>query len=103
MGLLGYGLNTSEASSKSKLRQLQVQLRERRHRHSRRSELHDRARGGVEHPRRHDDDDAGRRLDMDYLAVGSMLAVLAPNATPVQRMPAVEDLNFLRDMRRMTR
>jgi hypothetical protein len=103
MGLLGCGLNTGEASPKSKLRQLQVQLCERRYRRSRCTEFHDRARGGVEHPCRHDDDDAGRRLDMNYLAVGSLFAVLPPNATPVQRMPAVEDLNFLRDMRRMTR
>jgi len=40
---------------------------------------------------------------VNYLAVGSLLAVLATYATPVQRVPAVEDLNFLRDMRRMTR
>jgi hypothetical protein len=103
MGLLACGLNTSEASSKSKLGQLQVQLCERWHRRSRCAELHSRARGGVEHPCLHDDDDAWRRLDVNHLAVGALLAVLAPYATPIQRVPAVKDLNFLRDMRRMTR
>ena len=103
MGLLACGLNTGEASSKSKLGQLQVERRERLYRRSRCAEFHGRARDGVEHPCRHDDDDAGRRLDVNHVAVGSLLAVLAPYATLVQRVPAIEDLNFLRDMRRMTR
>jgi hypothetical protein len=103
MEFLACGLNTGEASSKSKLGQLQVQLGERRHRRSRCTEFHGRACGGIEHPYRHDDDDAGRCLDVNDFAVGSLFAVLAPYATPVQRVPAVEDLNFLRDMRRMTR
>lgn len=102
MGLLACGLNTGEASSKSKLGQLQMQLRERLRRRSRCTEFHVRARRRVEHPCRQDDD-AGRRLDVNYLAIGSLLAVLAPYAAPVQRVPAVEDVNFRRDMRRMTR
>ena len=40
---------------------------------------------------------------MNDLAVGAQLAVLAPQASPIQRVPAVEDLNFLPDMGRMTR
>jgi hypothetical protein len=37
------------------------------------------------------------------LAVGALLAVLPPDATPVEGMPAIEDFNFLPDMGRMTR
>ncbi|MGJ7555058.1 hypothetical protein ACSFBI_13735, partial [Variovorax sp. RB3P1] len=36
-------------------------------------------------------------------AVGALLAVLPPDATPVEGMPAIEDFNFLPDMGRMTR
>jgi len=34
---------------------------------------------------------------------GALLAVLTLDALAVQRVPSVEDLDFLRDMRRMTR
>jgi hypothetical protein len=39
---------------------------------------------------------------VNHLTVGSLLAVLTRYSTPVQKVPAVEDLDFLRDMRRMT-
>lgn len=39
---------------------------------------------------------------MHDFSVGAMLAVLAPDAPPVQGMPSVDDLNFLPDMGRMT-
>ena len=39
---------------------------------------------------------------MNHLAIGSLFAVLAPYTAPEQRVPAIEDFNFLRDMRRMT-
>lgn len=79
-----------------------MQICKRQYRRSRCTEFHGRAGGGVEHPCRHDDDDAGSRFDVNHFAVDSLLAVLTPYATPVQRVPAVEDFNFLGDMRRMT-
>ena len=57
----------------------------------------------VEHPGSDNDHDARANLDVDYFAVGALLAEFAPNAPPVQRMPAIEDFNFLTDMGRMTR
>jgi hypothetical protein len=37
-----------------------------------------------------------------YLTAGTLLVVLTSDALPVERVPSVEDLDFLRDMRRMT-
>lgn len=39
---------------------------------------------------------------MNHLTIGSLFAVLTPYTAAVQRVPAIEDFNFLRDMRRMT-
>jgi len=100
-GLAGR-MNTGTASAKSEFGQQQVQLGERLHRRLRQAELHDRACGCVEHPRRHDDDDARRGFDVNDLAVGALLAVLPLHAAAVQRVPAVEDFNLLPDMGRMT-
>ena len=94
--------NTREASSKSLLGQQQVQVCQRAHRCSRRAQFHACAYDGVQHPGGHHDHDARCDLDMNDLAVGALLAVLAPQASPIQRVPAVEDLNFLPDMGRMT-
>ena len=58
---------------------------------------------GVEHPGSDHDHDARINLDVHYLAVGALLAVFAPDATPIQRVPAIEDFDFLPDMGRMTR
>jgi hypothetical protein len=58
---------------------------------------------GVEHPGGDHDHDAWFNLDVDYLAVGALLAIFAPDATSIQRMPAIEDFDFLPDMGRMTR
>jgi hypothetical protein len=58
---------------------------------------------GVEHPASNHDHDAGSNLDVDYFAVGALLAVFAPDAPPIQRVPAIEDFNFSPDMGRMTR
>lgn len=66
------------------------------------AQFHASARRGAQHPGSDHDHDARLDLDVDYLAVGALLAELAPDATPIQRMPAVEDLNFLPDMGRMT-
>ena len=79
-----------------------MQLGQRIHRCSRSTQLHTSAGRGVEHPGSDHDHDAWFDLDVNYLAVGTLLAVLAPDATSIQRVPAVEDLNFLPDMGRMT-
>ena len=90
------------ASPGTTLDQQTVQVGEGRHRHTRRAELHPGAGGRVEHPRRHDRDHAGRRLDVHEATGEAILAVLPPDASPVQRMPAVVNDSFLPDMGRMT-
>lgn len=39
---------------------------------------------------------------MNDFSIGAMLAVLAPQASPVEGVPSVEDLYLLPDMGRMT-
>ena len=90
------------ASPGPTLDQQTVQVGEGRHRHARRAELHPGAGGRVEHPRRHDRDHAGRHLDVHEATGEAILAVLPPDASPVQRMPAVVNDSFLPDMGRMT-
>ncbi len=80
-----------------------MQVCQRVHRCSRGTQFHACACNGVQHPGGDHDHDAGCDFDMDDLAVGPLLAVLAPYATSVQWMPAIEDINFLPDMGRMTR
>jgi hypothetical protein len=99
--LAGGGVSTA-ASSKSTLTQQQVQFAQRLQRRSWWTQFHRGAGRRVEHPRCDNDDDARRGLDVNYLTVGSLLAVLPPHSPSVKRMPAVEDLNFLPDMGRMT-
>ena len=41
-------------------------------------------------------------IRLNDFAVGMLLAVLAPDATSKQRVPAIEGLNILRDMGRAT-
>ena len=103
MALLAGVKNTRAASPKSSLRQQQVQLGQRVHRCLRSAQLHVSASRGIEHPGGNHDHDAWSRLKVDYLAVGTLLAVLTPEATSIQRMPAIENFNFLPDMGRMTR
>ena len=102
MTLLAGVEDTRAASSKSSLPQQQVQLGQRIHRCSRRAQLHASAGRGVQHPGSDYDHDAWFDFDVNDLAVGALLAVLAPHAPSIQRVPAVEDLNLLPDMGRMT-
>ncbi|CAN5191055.1 hypothetical protein BH10PSE16_BH10PSE16_39090 [soil metagenome] len=103
MALLAGVKNTRTASPKSSLRQQQVQLGQRVHRGLRGAQFHVSASHGIEHPGGNHYHDAWSNLKVDYLAVGTLLAVFAPDATSIQRMPAIEDFNFLPDMGRMTR
>lgn len=80
-----------------------MQLGQRVYRRLRGAQFHVSASCGIEHPGGNHDHDAWSRLKVDYLAVGTLLAVFAPDAASIQRMPAIEDFNFLPDMGRMTR
>jgi hypothetical protein len=79
-----------------------MKVRERRRRHSRRTEFHARAGHGIQHPRGHDNDYAGRRLDMNEASGLAVLAIMPTQATAVERMPAIVNHDFLPDMGRMT-
>ena len=80
-----------------------MQFDERVHRHSAGADLHACARDRIEHPRRHNRDDAGLRFDLHEPPGETLLAAAEANATPVERMPAVMDHDVLPDMGRMTR
>ncbi len=79
-----------------------MQVCQRVHRCSRGAQFHACARSGVQHPGGDHDHDAWCDFDVNDFAVGALLAVLAPQASPIQRVPAIEDFNFLPDMGRMT-
>ncbi len=96
-------MNTRAASPKSLLREEVVQLVERIQRDARRTQFHGRAVRWAEHPRGNDDDDSRTDFYVNDLTVGALLAVVPPDATPIEWMPAIEDFNFLPDMGRMTR
>lgn len=80
-----------------------MQVCKRVHRRARSAQLHVSASHCVQHPGGDHDHDAWSNLDVDDFAVGAQLAVFAPDATSVQRVPAIENFNFLPDMGRMTR
>ena len=90
------------ALSETVLDQQPVQFSQRRYRDPRRTQAHSGTGSGIEHPCRHDDDDAGRHFDVNDFAAGALLDILTPNAAPIQRVPAVMDLDLLPDMGRMT-
>ena len=102
MALLAGVANTRAASPKSSLQQQKVQLGQRVNRSPRIAQFHTSAGCGVEHPGSDHDHDAWLNLDVNHLAVGALLAVFAPEATSIQRVPGIEDFNFLPDMGRMT-
>jgi len=95
-------MNTNAASPKTALDEQAMQLDQSLQTGSRRTQSHARARRRVQHPSGHDDDNAGRHFDVNNLTVRSAFAVLASHAASVQRVPAVEDFDFLPDMGRMT-
>ena len=83
------------------LREQALELQQRRHRYPWLAQVHDRASGGIEHPRRHDGDRAGGDLDVDDRSARALLAVEAADLAAVQRMPPILDDDFLSDMGRM--
>jgi hypothetical protein len=83
MALLAGVENTCAASPKSSLRQQQVQFCQRVQRGLWSAQLHVSASCGIEHPGGNHDHDAWSRLKMDYLAVGTLLPVLAPDPASI--------------------
>jgi len=61
------------------------------------------ARGCVRHPAGDRDDSTVADLYVDEFTGCAALAIHAARSSPVQRVPTVEDLNFLPDMGRMNR
>ena len=101
--LLAMGVkNTAGASPKSKLRQQLMQLGERVNRCARSAQFHAGAGGRVKHPGGHDDDDTRTDLDVDHFTCRPVLTVLPAEPATIERVPAVENLNLLPDMGRMT-
>ena len=66
------------------------------------AQTHPAARDRIEHPRGNHDDVPRIGLDVNELARGAHLAVLAANSTLVEWMPAILDHDGLPDMGRMT-
>ena len=69
---------------------------------ARRADLHAGAGGRIQHPGRQNDH-AGRRLNVNNPATGTLLTVLLSNMAPIQRMPAEMHPDLLPDMGRMNR
>lgn len=80
-----------------------VQIRERLQRCAWRTQGEGRARGCVQHPAGNCDDNTMADLYVDELTGCAALAVHAAQASAGQRVPTVEDLNFLPDMGTMNR
>ena len=66
------------------------------------AQTHPATRDRIEHPRGHHDDIPGIGLDVNELARGAHLAVVAAHSTPVEWMPPILDHDGLPDMGRMT-
>jgi hypothetical protein len=96
-------MNTRQASPMAVLDQQAVQIRECLQRCAWRTQGEGRARGCVQHPAGNRNDNTVADLYVDELTGCAALAVHAAQASAVQRVPTVEDLNFLPDMGRMNR
>ena len=95
-------MDTAGASSKSTLQQHLMQLCKSKDRRAGCAQLHAHTRCSVKHPGSHHHDDARADLYVDNLTSRSLLAVLTAHTAAVQRVPAIEDLDLLPDMGRMT-
>ena len=79
-----------------------MQIDEGGHRRAGYTQFHACAGGSVEHPRRHDQDYARCNFDVNNITCRSLFTVLPSKTATIERMPAVEDFDFLPDMGRMT-
>jgi hypothetical protein len=80
-----------------------VQLGESHHRRAWRTQSEGSTGGLVQHPASDRNDDTLADLYVYEFASGTALGVYPSQAPAVQRMPTVEDFNFLPDMGRMNR
>jgi len=102
-GLTDGVMNTRQASPIDVFDQQTVQFGESRHRHAWWAHGEGRADSRVQHPAGDRDDDAVADLYVDELTSGAALAIHAAQSSAVQRMPTVENFDFLPDMGRMNR
>ena len=79
-----------------------MKIDKRLHRNARGADLHRRARCRVKHPCRYDNRSAGLSFNDDDVTCAALLAIEAPNWSPVKRMPSVMNLYVLPDMGRIT-
>jgi hypothetical protein len=101
--LLAMGvLNTTAASPKSTLQQHLMECGKCADRSLWGAQFHAHTRRGVQHPGGHHHDDAWADLYVDNLTRRSLLAVLTAHTATVQRVPAIENLDLLPDMGRMS-
>ena len=77
------------ASPRSALAEEFMQFDQRVHRYPADADLHTCARDRIEHPRRHNRDDAGLRFDLHEPPRATLLTAAEANATPVEGMPAI--------------
>jgi hypothetical protein len=102
-GLTDGVMNTGQASPIAVIDQHTVQFGERRYRRAWWTQGEGRAHGRVQHPASDRDDDTVTDLYVDKFAGGAALAIDTAQSSAVQRMPTVEDFDFLPDMGRMNR
>jgi hypothetical protein len=100
--LLDDGRIARRASSETALDQQLMELGQTRYRNARRAEPHPGAGDRIQHPCRNNDDHARRDLDVNNITAGPSLVILAPNAAPIECVPAVTHFDFLPGMGRMT-
>jgi hypothetical protein len=91
------------ASSETAFDQQMMKVEQRRYRHAWRADYrHAGADDRIQHPRGDRRDHARHWLDVNDPTGRALLNVMPSDTEPVQRVPAVMDLNFLPDMGRMT-
>jgi len=89
------------ASPKSAFHEKCVQIPQGVYGNARCTKFHGRAAGGIGHPGGQYRYNTWGYFDMQYTAVGTLLAVMQPQTAPVTRMPTVVNRNLLPDMGRM--
>jgi hypothetical protein len=90
------------ASSETALDQQMMKIAQRRYRDAWRADRrHAGADDRIQHPRGDRRDHARHRLDVNDPTGKALLTVTPPDTAPIERVPAVMNLNFLPDMGRM--
>jgi hypothetical protein len=91
------------ALSETAFDQQMMKVDQRRYRHAWRADRrHAGAHDRIQHPRGDRRDHPRHRLDVNDPTGKALLTVMPSDTAPVERVPAIMDLNFLPDMGRMT-